>query len=149
MALDELRRAEIIVHTRYPDPGPAYPIGMGLFAGLYPAAFALPGAAMIAAFVVIGAVATVLIRIYVNRRGAVPDARKAPSRLRREMVIVVVAYLAITATAMILWATTSWLITSLAAAGATYVATEIYARRFARAARMVESEAGIEPLVAA
>jgi|GEM_PF-3165063 len=145
-SLDELRRAEILVHTRYPDPGPWYPLGMATYAGLITVAIAIPDpySIILSAACICGA--GIAAMTYQKRRGTNPRLAPQPDRLRREMAIfltgagaIILALVALSSVAPL------WVVAPTAALLAG-VGTAVYQRRYANAAHQVEVDAGIEPL---
>lgn len=143
--LAELRRAELLAHTRYPRLGPWYPVLTGLVVGLWVAGFALPRAAQIALWVGLAIVSGLAVGLYQRARGVQPDPRKAPGPIRGEMVRFAIGYVLFMVAVVVFWQILPWWVVAVAAAVSAVVCTSIYERRYAAAARQAEADAGIAP----
>lgn len=141
--LAELRRAELLMHTRYPRLGHWYPPLTGLVAAVYVAGFALPSGAgaVLWTLIVLGVV--MAMRRYQRLRGAEPDPRRSPALIRREIILFVVAYIAIIAALVALAQIAYWWMVALAAFVLFTAGTAVYGARYARATRRAEAEAGL------
>ncbi len=138
-----LRRAEVLAHTRYPKLGAWYPPTFGAMAAVFVAAYALPIWAAIPVWLLLAAGGGAAARVYLERRGTMPDPTQAPRPLKREMTYFLVGYgLAIVAIVAV-WLTAPWWAASLVAFASFTIGLTVYERRYASAAHQAEIEAGI------
>ncbi len=144
-AVAAAQRAQVLVHTRYPDPGPAFPLVMGLGVAGWVSAYALPiwGRLPVWGALLVGL--ALYLRHYIDRRGVVPSMSTAPSPIKSAFTTFLAVYalvLVLTAAGYLLvgW----WAGAAVGGIGVALVAWD-YERRYAIAARQAEAEAGIEP----
>lgn len=136
--LADLRRAEVLTHTRYPPTGRWAPAVAGTLGGLYTATFAMAGWPR--SVCQLALVATVLLgtHSYQRKRGTWPRMWTAPAPLRSAYLRYGVGYLLLLAAIAGLWQVTSWWVTAGAAAIAATAGWALYERRFAKAAADAE-----------
>ncbi len=143
LQLEELAQAEVLTHTRYPRLGAWYPPLAGVVVGAWIAGFALPIWAQLPLWGVMLVLVGIAIRLYMNRRGVLPNPSQAPKLIRREMTIFLIAYALFIGAIFGLWFVTTWWVTSIFAAVVSTIGIAVYERRYDLAARQSETDAGI------
>ncbi len=141
--LTDLKRAEVLAHTRYPKLGAWYPPLFGAAAAAWVAAYPLPIWGSLIVWVVIGTVAGTLVQKYIAKRGTAPDPKQAPAPIKREMKIFLAVYSMVIGAIVFSYLAVSWWSASALAFVAFTIGLTIYERRFATAAHQAEVEAGI------
>ncbi|MEZ5375753.1 MAG: hypothetical protein R2733_04515 [Acidimicrobiales bacterium] len=141
--LDDLRKAQVLAHTRYPKLGPWYPPLFGAAAAGWVAAYALPVWGSLLVWVVLGSTAGALMRWYVAKRGAAPNPMQAPAPIKHEMVIYLVGLTILIGAILAAYLAIGWWAGALVAFVGFTIGIAVYERRYAEAAHRAEVEAGI------
>jgi len=142
-ALKELRRAEVLTHTRYPRLGAWYPPTAGGVAALYCAAVSGPDWLVVVAAIGLALGVGIAIGVYQRRRGVTPNPHEAPSQIKREMQMFGLAWLVLATGIAALFFVASWWLISLVAFVTVTALVAVYERRYALAAASAEAE--LEP----
>lgn len=141
--LVELRRAEVLAHTRYPKLGRWYPPVAGVVAGGWIATFAASDEVAIPVRLLLTVLVTVCTVLYTRRRGATTNILVAPQPIKRATYIFFGGFAAFAAGSVAMWHVAPWWLATVVATVAATVGVAAYERMYARAARQVELDAGI------
>ncbi len=139
------RRAQVLVHTRYPSAGRWYPPAAGLWAAAFIAAYALPSIAFVAAAVALVGLAGAWAGYYVNKRGVHPSMSTAPTAIKRAFLGLLAIYAVGVALTYVVFQHVGWWAGALVGGIGFGLIVWDYERRYAIAARRAEAEAGVEP----
>ena len=141
--LDELARAEVLAHTRYPILGAWYPFVGGSAVGLWLTSFAIRDlfGFPLRILVTIGVLAG--LGAYNRKRRTMPRLSSSPAEIKSVMVKYLIGLAVFAAVVFGLWQMTKWWIVALGAAVEAAVLLAVYERAFDEAARRAERAAGI------
>lgn len=141
--LAEVRRAKVLVHTRYPEPGRLYPASLSALVGIWIASFAAPSGFGLPIRLTVFVTFLVGAFRYNRRRGTQPTLRSAPRPIRNALFLYVAYVVVMVAALGLLWRVAPWWVVSGAGALAAAMGTRWYMRYFAVAARRAEVDSGI------
>ena len=142
-SLDELRRAELLTHTRYPRLGSWYPPTVGAVAAVWTAGYAAPDGFDVAIAGVCAIAVALGAGAYVRKRGVSPSMRKAPPEIRRVFISYVFAAFAFVAVCALLFNFATWWIAGTFAFVAATAGVSYYERSYASAAHDAEANSGL------
>jgi len=138
--INELKKAEVLAHTRYPKLGSWYPTLMGLWAAAYTGVTYLNDPIEAILMIVLVIPVGVFTAFYVKKRGVTPKIKKTPRNIKREMVYFFVALAVLVAMLFGLYQIAAWWIVCLVTFITVAAGTAIYEKRYAAAAVKDESE---------
>jgi len=142
-ALQDLARAEVLAHTRYPKLGSWYPPTVGVIVATWIAFFAAPSPVDLIGLGATLLTFSALTTLYVRRRGVIPNVSQAPTELKRVMTAFFVAYGVFIVGSFLLWQLTTWWVTALVAGTVATIGVAFYERWYCAAARAAEERVGV------